>query len=46
MGERMIGDGKTDFKIYPPGVTPDSYVPPWKRAGAPRKREVQQDEEK
>lgn len=31
MSERMIGDGKTDFKVYPPGVTPDPYIPPWQR---------------
>lgn len=40
MSERMIGDGK-DFKIYPPGITPPPYIPPWERAGAPKKPEVQ-----
>lgn len=45
MSERMIGDGKKDLKVYPPGITPDPYVPPWERAGAPRKREVQDEAE-
>jgi len=44
MSERMVGDGK-DFKIYPAGVTPPPYVPPWERAGAPKKREVRDEAE-
>lgn len=45
MSERMIGDGKTDFKVYPPGVTPPPYVPPWERKGRPRRPEVQDEAE-
>jgi hypothetical protein len=27
----MIGDARRVFTIYPPGVTPEPYVPPWER---------------
>lgn len=44
MSERMVGEGK-DFKIYPPGETPEPYIPPWERKGRPRRREVRDEAE-